>query len=267
LFFGQAGHRDLPGNGIPRTISPDTTPAQRSGCQEAPNHVLFAVITGEALGPGPWKASTKILEALTEQLHAIPASFTSVWIPIQLALIAFAALTGWALAAYLRRHLYILPHIMGWPTVLRRAIRVAIVNLGIIICIVILILMRIGMQAVTLPGRSYLIGVAASLATAWVVIAIAASLIRNAFINRVVSVVAWSITALSIVGLLDEVIAGLDRGGIVIGGLRVTALLALKTAALLLVTLWGAVTLSNFGPTGTSRRRSRSCWESLPAPR
>jgi small-conductance mechanosensitive channel len=32
----------------------------------------------------------------------------------------------------------------------------------------------------------------------------------------------------------------------VIGGLRVTALLALKTAALLLVTLWGAVAISNF---------------------
>ena len=42
------------------------------------------------------------------------------------------------------------------------------------------------------------------------------------FVNRVVSVVAWSIAALSIVGLLDEVIAGLDRAGIMIGGLRVT---------------------------------------------
>ncbi len=61
-----------------------------------------------------------------------------------------------------------------------------------------------------------------------------------------VSVIAWSIAALSIVGLLDEVILGLDRAGIVIGGLRVTALLALKTAALLLLSLWGAVFLSNF---------------------
>ena len=77
-------------------------------------------------------------------------------------------------------------------------------------------------------------------------IAIVASLIRNAFINRVVSVVAWSVAALSIVGLLDEVIAGLDRAGIMIGGLRVTALLALKTAALLLVTMWLATALSNF---------------------
>ena len=188
----------------------------------------------------------EILEALQRQLNAIPASFTSVWIPIQLAEIALAALLGWALAASLRRHINIVPTIIGWPKVLRRAIRVAIVNLGVIICIVILLLMRIAMQAVTLPARSYLIGVAASLATAWIVIAIAASLIRNAFFNRAVSVIAWSIAALSIVGLLDDVIAGLDRAGMVIGGLRVTALLALKTASLLLITLWGAVALSNF---------------------
>src|SRR5262245_54942699 len=132
----------------------------------------------------------ELLEAIAAQLKAIPASFLSVWIPVQLAMIALAALLGWALAATLRRRLNILPHIMGWPTVLRRAVRVAIVNLGIILCIGILMLMRIGMQAATMPGRSYLIGVAASLATAWVVIAIAASLIRNAFVNRLVSVVA-----------------------------------------------------------------------------
>jgi small-conductance mechanosensitive channel len=187
----------------------------------------------------------EILQAMSETFTAIPASFTSVWIPIQLALIAVAALMGWAIAAYLRRRIDVTPYMAEWPLLLRRAIRVALANLGIIFCIVVLVLMRIGMQAATVPGRSYLIGVAASLATAWIVISVAASLIQNAFINRVVSVLAWSVAALSIVGLLDEVISGLDRAGIVIGGLRVTALLALKTAALLLLTLWLAVALSN----------------------
>ena len=63
------------------------------------------------------------------------------------------------------------------------------------------------------------------------------------------------VAALSIVGLLDEVIAGLDRAGIMIGGLRVTALLALKTGALLMLTLWAAVALSNFFDT-----RLRGYW-------
>jgi small-conductance mechanosensitive channel len=188
----------------------------------------------------------EILQAVDAQLSAIPTNVLTVWIPIQLAMIALAALIGWALAAYVRRRVDVLPHIMGWPAILRQAIRVVIDNLGIIICIAILLLMRIGMQAAIPDARTYLISVAMNLATAWVVISIAASLIRNAFINRVVSVVAWSIAALSIVGLLDAATAGLDRAGIVIGGLRITALLALKTAVLLLITLWVAVVVSNF---------------------
>ena len=188
----------------------------------------------------------EILEAVDQAVRSIPDSVLSIWVAIQVGLIAVAAVLGWAMAVYARRRINILPYITQWPAVLRQAIRVSIDNLGIIICIVILVLMRIAMQALTLPARSYLIGVGASLATAWIVIAIVASLIRNAFINRVVSVVAWSVAALSIVGLLDEVIAGLDRAGIMIGGLRVTALLAIKTAALLLVTMWLATALSNF---------------------
>jgi small-conductance mechanosensitive channel len=186
----------------------------------------------------------ELLQALRNGLNAIPASFTSIWIPIQVGLIALAALIGWAVALYIRRHINIIPFVSRWPAILYQAIRVGIANLGIIICIGILLVMRIALQAGELP--SYLIGVAASLATAWVVIAVVASLIRNTFINRMVSVVAWSIAALSIVGLLDEVIVALDSAGIVIGGLRITPLLALKTAALLLLTLWLAVVLSNF---------------------
>jgi small-conductance mechanosensitive channel len=186
----------------------------------------------------------ELLETLRNGLNAIPASFTSIWIPIQVGMIAVAAVIGWTVALYIRRRINILPYLTRWPAILLQAIRTGIANLGIVICIAILLLMRIAMQAGELP--SYLIGVAASLATAWVVIAVVASLIRNTFINRMVSVVAWSIAALSIVGLLDEVIVALDSAGIVIGGLRITPLLALKTAALLLLTLWTAVVLSNF---------------------
>lgn len=189
----------------------------------------------------------EILDGLNKQLSAIPASVTTVWVPIQLAEIALAALIGWALAAYIRRHVSIQPHITHWPMVLRRAIRVGIANLAVITTIIVLLLMRMAVQHATgIPSRAYLIGVAANLAMAWVVISIAASLIRNVLVHRVVSVVAWTIAALSIVGLLDEVILGLDRFGVVIGGLRVTALLVLKAAVLLLITLWLATLLSNF---------------------
>jgi len=79
-----------------------------------------------------------------------------------------------------------------------------------------------------------------------VIIAIFASLIRNPFVNRVVAVTAWTIAALSILNLLDLTIGALDARGIMLGGLRVTPLLLLKTAALLLVALWAGTTFSNF---------------------
>ena len=64
-------------------------------------------------------------------------------------------------------------------------------------------------HAVARPGRaaSYLLGVAISLATAWVVIALVAGLIRNRFVYRLVAVSAWTIAALSILGLLEPTMA------------------------------------------------------------
>ena len=77
-------------------------------------------------------------------------------------------------------------------------------------------------------------------------IALVASLIRNPFINRLVSVTAWTIAALSILGLLDDTVAALDARAIVIGGLRVTPLLVLKTVVLLAVAIWAAAAASSF---------------------
>jgi len=187
-----------------------------------------------------------IFEALAIAWAAVAAQISTIWIPIQLGLIALAVLLGWGLAALLRRRLDLVAMTMGWPVYLRLAARAFISNLGIIICIVLLVAERALMQAATWPSRSYFIGVAISLATAWVAIAILASLIRNQFVNRVVSIVAWSFAALSILGLLEPVRSGLDQAAITIGGLRISALLVLKTTALLLLTLWLATALANF---------------------
>jgi small-conductance mechanosensitive channel len=62
----------------------------------------------------------------------------------------------------------------------------------------------------------------------------------------VVAVTAWSIAALSILGLLDDTSAALDSRALMVGGIRVTPLLVLKTTALLLVAVWAATAASNF---------------------
>jgi len=102
------------------------------------------------------------------------------------------------------------------------------------------------MLAYTWPSGSYLLGVAGSLATAWVAIALVAGMIRNQFVYRLVAISAWTIAALSILGLLTPTMAALDSIAIVIGGLRVTPLLVIKTSVLLMLTLWAANAASDF---------------------
>jgi small-conductance mechanosensitive channel len=88
--------------------------------------------------------------------------------------------------------------------------------------------------------------VAASLATAWVVIALVAGLIRNSFVYRLVALSAWTIAALSILGLLAPTMTALVSIAVMIGGLRVTPLLVIKTSVLLMLTLWAANAASDF---------------------
>jgi small-conductance mechanosensitive channel len=191
----------------------------------------------------------ELLEVLSDAWTAMAAKVVklwSIWVPVQLVLIALAALAGLAVAALIRKRVDIMKLTAGWPAYLRTVAKTVIENLGIIVTIVLLLSIYAGMRAAMLPSRSYVIGIAANLATAWVVIAILASVIHNQLFNRLVSIAAWSIAALSIVGLLDPVEDALDSAGVVIGGLRITALIAIKATVLLLLALWAATATSNF---------------------
>jgi len=188
----------------------------------------------------------EILESLQQAWSSVAAKVTTIWVPIQVAEIMLAALAGWAIAAFMRKRIDLLTLTMGWPIYLRAAARAVIANLGIMAAILLLLAIRAAMLAATTPSRSLLIGVAANLATAWVVISVLASVIHNQFVNRLVSVLAWTFAALSILGLIDPVSDALDSAGIAVGGLRITALVALKATVLLLLALWAATSTSNF---------------------
>jgi small-conductance mechanosensitive channel len=171
---------------------------------------------------------------------------TSVWLPIQFGAIALSAFAAWGCAAMIRRRFDLVAVTMGWPAWLRVLMRALIDNFGVLAFMLILGLVRTAIRAWVLHPRTYILGMAVDLATAWVVIALAASVIRNPFINRLVAVTSWTIAALSILGLLDETVAALDSRAIFVGGIRVTPLLILKTAVLLSVALWAATATSNF---------------------
>jgi small-conductance mechanosensitive channel len=171
---------------------------------------------------------------------------TSVWLPVQFGVIALAGLAAWGAAAAIRKRFDLVSATMGWPAYLRILVRALIDNAGVLAFMLILGIIRAAIRAWVAHPRTYILAVAVDLATAWVVIALVASLIRNPFVNRLVSVTAWTIAALSILGLLDPTVTALDSRAIVIGGLRVTPLLILKTAVLLAVALWAATATSNF---------------------
>jgi small-conductance mechanosensitive channel len=189
-------------------------------------------------------------DALVTIVTAIRATLrselSSIWLPIQFGTIALAAIAAVGVSVLVRRKFDLAAATMGWPGYLRLATRALIDNFAMLVFILLISIIRPGLEASTEHARTYLLGVANNLATAWVAIAIITSLIRNHFINRIVAVTAWTIAALSIMGLLDGAVAALDSRAIVLGGLRITPLLLLKTTALLLLAIWIATAVSNF---------------------
>ena len=100
------------------------------------------------------------------------------------------------------------------------------------------------MQRVTWPGHSYLLVVAASLLTAWVVIRLGSTLIRNPVIAKTLALGAWSIAALNITGLLEPTVQVLDSLAVTLGDLRISSLTVVKGMITLALLLWGASALS-----------------------
>ena len=158
------------------------------------------------------------LDALVTTLRVtLRTELTSLWLPLQFGVIVLAALAAWGCAAAIRRRFDLVTATMGWPSYLRIFVRALIDNFGVLAFMVLIGITRTAIRTWATHPRTYILGVAGDLATAWVVIALAASLIRNPFVNRVVQVTAWTIAALSILGLLDDTVAALDARAILIG--------------------------------------------------
>ncbi|MDI3337627.1 mechanosensitive ion channel [Defluviimonas aestuarii] len=94
--------------------------------------------------------------------------------------------------------------------------------------------------AYTFPSRRYLVTLAATIATAWFFIRIAAQLIKNRFLRRIVI---WGLTVyatLYYVGLLDEATRFLDGLAIEFGDFRLTLLAILKAVLVTGLLFFGA---------------------------
>src|SRR4030088_2849791 len=188
----------------------------------------------------------EISEFLLSAARSVGAEVTSPWFYLQLGLILAGAGIAFGAGAALRSRIDMTSLAMGWPAPLRLFMRVLVGSASTAGFAVEMTLARVVMLTSTWPSRSYLLAVAANLAFAWLIYRLVTSVIRNTFIVRLVSLSAWLVAALSILGQLEPTIEILDSVSVVLGGLRLTPLLLIKLGVLLVVALWLSNIASNF---------------------
>ena len=187
-----------------------------------------------------------IIDFLHSAARSVGAEVSSPWFYLQLGLVMVGAGIAFAAGAAIRSRIDTASVAEGWPSPLRQFMRVLVDSAATGVFALLMTLARAVMVISTWPSRSYLLSVAANLALAWLVILLVTSGIRNAFFVRVVSLSAWLVAALSIVGRLGPTIDALDSVSVVLGGLRLTPLLLIKLGILLIVALWLSNIVSNF---------------------
>lgn len=104
------------------------------------------------------------------------------------------------------------------------------------------------MQSMTWPSRSYLIGVAAKLALAWLIIAFAVRLVRNRPLRRIVTWSLWIYATLYLLNFSDTAATFLDGLALQLGDFRLSVL-TLITAIVVTGVL---ITLARIGSQATA---------------
>jgi small-conductance mechanosensitive channel len=194
-----------------------------------------------------------ILDFLHAAARSVGAEVTSPWFYLQLGLVMAGAGISFAAGTAIRAHTDLSTLAKDWPSPLRMMVHVLVANSSTAVFAVLMRIARLVMVASTWPSRSYLLAISTKLAFAWLAIRLVTSVIRNQFIVRLVSITAWLVAALSIIGQLDPTIDALDSVSVAFGGLRLTPFLVIKLGVLLSVALWLTNIASNFAETEITR--------------
>ncbi|HTC97206.1 MAG TPA: mechanosensitive ion channel domain-containing protein [Bradyrhizobium sp.] len=194
-----------------------------------------------------------VLSFLQDTARQFGAEITSPWFYLQFGLILAGAGIAFATDAMVRARVDMNSLALRWPLPLRHFARVMVSSASTAVFAVLMIISRVIMWHMTWPSRSYLLMVSAKLALAWLAIRLVTTVIQNAFIVRLVSITAWVVAALSVIGQLDWAAETLDSVAIEVGGLRLSPLLLIKAGALVIVALWLTNIASNFAESQINR--------------
>lgn len=135
------------------------------------------------------------------------------------------------------------------PMQLRVLISIVRRTRGLVFLIIVWVLYLI-MQEITWPSRSYIIGLYASIATAWTLVAIAARIIRNPLTRKVFRFGIWAYVTAEIMGATDNILMLMDVVAISLGDFRLSVLIVFKG----LVSLFVVLTIVRWMTGAISRR-------------
>ncbi len=111
------------------------------------------------------------------------------------------------------------------------------------IWLALLMLVMLALSGAGLP--TYTLRIVVSLLSAWIVIGLAASLVRNREASRIIAFTAWTFAALNIVGLLGPTLDLMDRAAIHVGELRLSVLSVVTGIITFSVLVWLSVVASS----------------------
>ena len=163
---------------------------------------------------------------------------------IQVGLIVLALTLGRLLGPRLRGLIVSLSEIRQWRADVRAFVARVVAHANLITMLIFLwTAAELGSQ-IDLFG-SHLTRTVASLVNAWVVIRLVSGVIRNEVLARFIAWTAWSLAALTTLGLFDATVAFLDGMAMTFGEVRISVLTVVKGVMALGLLLWVTMSISS----------------------
>ncbi|WP_127562993.1 mechanosensitive ion channel family protein [Nioella ostreopsis] len=206
-------------------------------------------VTPEAATETPVDASESLADiglSLFGQAQAFLESLLRPWNAYQLAIAAGLLLVAWLLRKVFGPRIRAwMAARQGWPMWRMRIL--AFIHkriMGIFFVILIWLTVWI-MREITWPSRSYMLGIFARLATAWLIVTFVTRFVHSPIMRTILRYGAWIYVTLSITSLTDEAASLLDSVGFDFGdGMRLSLLLLVQGFVLVSALLIGARFLS-----------------------
>jgi len=181
---------------------------------------------------------------LSDMPRQVMAAVNSPVFFVQIGLIAAAGLIAYAILPRVRRLLVAIIHYAvprSWVTPIAKAVGSVAAPL---FWLLVLWISLATARALGLPFE--VVNAAVSLLVAWVCIRVLSFAVRSPLLSTTISVIAWSIAALSILNLLGPIMRQLDQTAFTLGSMRVSGLIVVRAILMLAVLLWIATTLVGF---------------------